>query len=217
MVDVLGRERDLEVLRDHLGALVARHEAPDAAQEGWIDESLSEDLDAARGAARVALDSERYDALVLALAAAGWPPWSSRAERHARGELRRGLRAEWERLQAAATAAEHAPAGRRDEALHEVRKVAKRLRYAAEAAEPCLGDRARDLADAMSALQDSLGLHHDEAVARAAVARLGQEWPRAAGVSRIIGELEDQQAVESAIYREGWWQVRHSTSARWLV
>ncbi len=217
LVDVLGRERDLEVLRGHLGALVARHDASAAAQEGWIDQSLSRDLIAAHDAGRTALDSDRYDALVLALTdSAAWPPWSSRAECPARHELRRGLRAEWERLETAARAAEHARGDRRDPALHEVRKVAKRLRYAAEAAQPRLGDRATVLSESMAALQDSLGQHHDEAVARAAVARLGREHGRAAAVAGILDELGEEQATESATYVEVWRRIRHTASARWL-
>ncbi|WGY04524.1 CYTH and CHAD domain-containing protein [Nocardioides sp. QY071] len=220
LVDVLGRERDLEVLRDHLGALVAQHESTDAAQEAWIDEALARDLAAARETARRALDGGRYDALVLALTdPAAWPPWSPNARRPARRELRRGLRAEWTRLEAAAKAAEHAPSARRDESLHEVRKVAKRLRYAAEAAQPRFGERASALAHAMSALQDTLGQHHDETVARTTVAGLGQQRSRADGggdVRRVLDDLRAEQSDDLTAYRDQWAQAPLAAGRRWL-
>jgi CHAD domain-containing protein len=54
----------------------------------------------------------------------------------------------------------------RDVALHEVRKCAKRLRYAAEAAAPIRPKRAAALTHAAHELQRILGDHHDGAVAR---------------------------------------------------
>lgn len=51
-------------------------------------------------------------------------------------------------------------------ALHEVRKSAKRLRYAAEAAAPIFGKRATTLARAAEEIQESLGDHHDSVVTR---------------------------------------------------
>jgi CHAD domain-containing protein len=211
----LGRERDLEVLRDHLGALVAQHESTEAAQQAWIDGALARDLAAARETARRALDGGRYDALVLALTdPAAWPPWSPHARRPARRELRRGLRAEWTRREAATKVAEHARSARRDESLHEVRKVVKRLRYAAEAAQGRLGERATDLAEAMASLQEALGRHHDDAVARVAVAGFGRE--RSPTVARIVDELGAEQSAERATYGEEWLRLRHSRHARWL-
>ena len=53
-----------------------------------------------------------------------------------------------------------------DAALHEVRKTAKRLRYAAEAAAPIFGKRATTLARAAEEIQEILGDHHDSAVTR---------------------------------------------------
>lgn len=54
-------------------------------------------------------------------------------------------------------------------ALHEVRKSAKRLRYASESAQPVLGKPARKLARRAEAIQELLGEHQDTVVARAAL------------------------------------------------
>lgn len=221
LVDVLGRERDLEVLCDHVGALVTRHQPEVAACEAWVGDSLARDLDAARGAARAGLCSDRYDALVRALTdQSAWPPWADRSNLASGRELRRGLRAEWARLQVAATAARHTRGSRRDEALHEVRKSAKRLRYAAEAVRPRFGDRAGRLAEAMAEVQDVLGRHHDEAVAREAVVRLDRESSdeaRRGGVGRILEELADEQAADAGAYARTWKQLtRDSAATRWL-
>src|SRR6185503_11730736 len=55
---------------------------------------------------------------------------------------------------------------------HEVRKMAKRARYAAESAAPVAGKPARRLGKRMEALQDVLGEHQDSVTARELVLEL---------------------------------------------
>ena len=62
------------------------------------------------------------------------------------------------------TAAARADGVDRDRLLHETRKAAKRLRYAAEAARPALGGNARRLAKRAEELQEVLGAHQDDVV-----------------------------------------------------
>jgi len=57
--------------------------------------------------------------------------------------------------------------------LHEVRKAAKRARYAAESVEGVYGAPARRFAEAMQELQDVLGEHQDSVVAQHLVEDLG--------------------------------------------
>jgi Uncharacterized conserved protein len=64
------------------------------------------------------------------------------------------------------------PPQARDRGLHEVRKSAKRARYAAETAVPVAGNPATELADRMEALQDVLGEHQDSVAARALLLEL---------------------------------------------
>jgi CHAD domain-containing protein len=106
----------------------------------------------------------------------------------------------------------------RDEALHDVRKAAKRLRYAAEAVAPRFGERAVALAEDMAELQDVLGLHHDEAVARTAVWRFAHERADDRGdgsVVRILRDLDDQKAADVGAYRRVWKRLRAGQARPW--
>ena len=57
--------------------------------------------------------------------------------------------------------------------MHECRKAAKRLRYAAEAAEPVLGSDAKRVVRAAKAAQTMLGDHQDSVVTRTVLRELG--------------------------------------------
>jgi CHAD domain-containing protein len=91
------------------------------------------------------------------------PPFTERAARPAKRELARLLDREAAR---AAERARRLPADPRPEDLHEVRKAARRLRYAAEAVtQPpveLFGDAAVGLAEAGDDIHDILGDHRDE-------------------------------------------------------
>lgn len=56
--------------------------------------------------------------------------------------------------------------------MHEARKAAKRVRYAAEAARPALGKPAKRFARRMKSVQSVLGDHQDSVVARDALRTL---------------------------------------------
>jgi len=60
----------------------------------------------------------------------------------------------------------------RDQGLHEVRKCAKRARYAAESAIPVAGKSARRLETRMESLQNVLGEHQDSVTAQALLLEL---------------------------------------------
>ncbi|XTR52430.1 CHAD domain-containing protein [Pseudarthrobacter sp. So.54] len=61
--------------------------------------------------------------------------------------------------------------------LHEVRKRAKRLRYAAEASAPVFGKRATAQARAAEEIQEILGEHHDSVVTRDLLRQAGHRQP----------------------------------------
>ncbi len=58
-------------------------------------------------------------------------------------------------------------------ALHETRKAVKDARYAAEAARPAVGKKARRISRRMKKMQGTLGDHHDAVVARDTVRDIG--------------------------------------------
>jgi CHAD domain-containing protein len=90
------------------------------------------------------------------------------------------------RLDRAALAAKKAP-GPGGPELHEVRKAAKRARYAAEVAVPSVGAPARSLARRMEDLQEVLGRHQDSLMVRDLLRDLARRAP--AGQAYTLGLL----------------------------
>jgi CHAD domain-containing protein len=166
---VLGEARDNEVLSERFRAELASIPmdlAPAPVMARVMAHFRSRQA-TAQVSVRRALDSQRYlaifDELNLLLLS---PPVADPAAQPASEVLpgaiaqayqrtRRRMRRAW-RMQ---------PGPDRDTALHEARKAAKRARYAAEAATPALGQRARRLARRMKAIQSTLGDHHDAVTA----------------------------------------------------
>jgi CHAD domain-containing protein len=101
-----------------------------------------------------------------------------------------------------------------DEALHQVRIQAKRLRYAAEAAEPVIGKVAKKLASAVADVQGVLGDMQDAVVAEA--------WLRQAGTSGsanqalVAGVLIARQRDQQAACRKAWIKPWRRASAKKL-
>ncbi|MFF0455043.1 CHAD domain-containing protein [Nocardia africana] len=155
---VLGDMRDLEVLHDHLVAEVRA--LPDELVIGEVRRRLTESFVPSRSAARAdvleALNSERYFALLDCLEASHQLPLKRKKGQALRKTRRRVDRA-FDDIGRLGT----------DRGLHEVRKAAKRTRYAAEAT------GRKKLARRMKKLQKSLGVHQDAVVARAEVRNLG--------------------------------------------
>jgi CHAD domain-containing protein len=100
------------------------------------------------------------------------PPWSS--ERAAdRTELRRRVAHAARRVDRLADRAAAATGSEREAALHELRKAAKRARYAAEMVQPLFGKPAKRSAARFEALQEVLGEQQDSVAARAVLRQLG--------------------------------------------
>ncbi len=89
------------------------------------------------------------------------PPLTERAGKPAAPVLAVVLHREARRLRRAASAAGSLPGAERTEALHAVRRVARRTRYAGEALAPVLGDPAAAVAKAAKRTQRLLGALQD--------------------------------------------------------
>ncbi|NYG08194.1 CHAD domain-containing protein [Phycicoccus badiiscoriae] len=149
----LGTFRDAEVLESRL---TASHEAP-----ARVEQALTEALEQATTNLRTALGSPRFEALSPALLAAG----ASATARPPRRELRRAVRRVWKRTRARHAAYLAAADDQlRDEALHELRKSLRRLRYACDALGTSCGKRVVAGAAQAGAVQEALGEHHDAVV-----------------------------------------------------
>ncbi|AEE46512.1 CYTH and CHAD domain-containing protein [Cellulomonas fimi] len=100
-------------------------------------------------------------------------PRGPRAGEPAQVVVPRRARRAWRRLERLAASV---PRGEgRDDAWHEVRKAARRARYASEVAQPVVGSPARRSARRARDLQDVLGDRNDTVVRRATLRRLGVE------------------------------------------
>lgn len=173
----LGEARDSEVVIERLDALVS--EQPVELRLGPVSRRVHLELGdrgrAGREAALDALGSTRYYRLLDQLDRfVETPPLNPRADRRARRELPDLLAAELRRFRTRARAVEDTTDPEaRELALHEVRKAAKRLRYAAESAAVVLGAGSTALARLAASAQEILGSHHDSVVARDTLRTLG--------------------------------------------
>jgi hypothetical protein len=105
-----------------------------------------------------------------------------------------------------------------DEALHEVRIRAKRLRYACEAVAGVIGKPAIDLARAAADLQGVLGDFHDAIVA--------EEWLRAAtetatsapalAAGQVIARERDEAARCRGVWPASWKRLDRKKLRVWL-
>lgn len=166
----VGEARDNEVMRARLLDLIGA-EPPDlllAPVARQIEEHFDAAAHGARAKGLAALKSARYFRLLDALDAfLAEPPLTETAGKEALQTVGRLVSKQRKRLKKevlALDADSDSPGS--EAALHEVRKSAKRLRYAAEAAAPILGKRATTVARAAEEIQESLGDHHDSVVTR---------------------------------------------------
>ncbi|MFG3102164.1 CHAD domain-containing protein [Streptomyces sp. NPDC048182] len=173
----LGVERDQEVLRERLGAGLAA--LPDELLLGPVAARLQV-WDAGRGGeararTRRALGSARYLRLLEALdALMTEPPLRAKASGKTGKVLGKGVLKEYDRLVERMEHALDQPPGQvRDVALHQARKEAKKVRYAAEVARPALGKPAGRLGKRAKAVQKVLGDHQDAVVAQEVLRELG--------------------------------------------
>jgi CHAD domain-containing protein len=166
----LGPARDAQVLRERLVELVEAE--PDHLVLGPVAAVIDDDLRAAERSAReatlAALVDERYFRLLDDLDELGRAPsFTAEAAEPARKVFPRLLQRDAKRLRRSVKAVRRAEAGEpHDVALHDVRKKAKRLRYAAESMAPVLGKGADELAASTKTIQRVLGQFQDTVMSR---------------------------------------------------
>ncbi|MCZ2849512.1 CYTH and CHAD domain-containing protein [Modestobacter sp. VKM Ac-2978] len=170
----LSSSRDAEVALAHLRDLVAAEPAelvlgPVAAR---LQQATTRDEQAGDARARKALNAAAYlqlrddlDALVEE------PPLTEAASRPAEEVLREVVDRAGRRLRRSVGAAQDTDEA---EALHDVRKAAKRLRYTSEAAVSVLGAPVAELVSTLKGVQEVLGDRQDTFVTRPLCAQLGR-------------------------------------------
>jgi CHAD domain-containing protein len=224
LAGVLGAARDAEVMHDRLRRLVAAEPRDLVLGEAQqrIDAVMVERHRTAHDQVLAELDGERYLRLLAALDdLVARPPFRPEAADDASQVLPRLVRRTWRRLDRAMTAAQAAPRGAaQDELLHEVRKDAKRSRYAAEAVQPLFGAPAARYAEAVAELQESLGDFQDGVVTREVLRELATGGRRAGRDAFTFGRLHALEQVKAEAAVAAWPEARAAVSRgrlrRWM-
>lgn len=216
LADQLGEVRDLEVLADRLRREAGELPDADAAIGRKIAGLLEEQVTPARARLIRALNSERYLDLVERLVVlATSPSLADEGGRPAVDLIRELVHRPWRRLRKAVKALPSVAAAE-DSELHRIRILAKRSRYAAEAAAPLAGRPAERFAKAVAALQTLLGEHQDSVVAAGFLRSVGGGTRR----SFVAGELHQLERDAQTRARDSFdqtWKAAKSGSLRdWL-
>ncbi|MGW5862177.1 CYTH and CHAD domain-containing protein [Streptomyces sp. NPDC055239] len=193
----LGVDRDQEVLTERLTARIAA--VPRTLLLGPVRGRLRIWSVSRRSGSRrrtvAVLDGKRYLMLLESVEALlADPPLLQAAAAPVGKALPKAVLKDYRRL---ASRVEHAlelpPGEKRDVAMHEARKAAKRARYAGEAATPALGKPAKRFAKQMKAVQGVLGDHQDSVVARDALRTLAIQAHSAGETAFTWGLLYGQE------------------------
>jgi CHAD domain-containing protein len=202
---LLGRVRDADVL----GRLLEEHAATLRPGQHARATSLIRELDHRRADDRTtlldAMNSTRYHDLLEQLEAAAARPRLSEADGgespKAARVADRLVRKAWKRLH---RQVERIPVDAPSDAeLHEVRKRAKRARYALEAVAPIVGKSASRTARRLESLQDVLGEHQDAVVAAAWI-EAAAERSTDVETAFVAGELAETFAASRRRTRDEW-------------
>jgi CHAD domain-containing protein len=218
LAGALGAVRDLDVLRDRLTEAAG----DDRDVLGPLFRSIDDRHAQATEALRDVLQSDRYHTLIDTVAdAVGGLALRDEAWERCRSALPPlGARA-WKRLKTSACALGPDDP---DEDFHEVRKRAKRARYAAEAVAPALGAKRAGLiqqfARRATRVQDVLGEHQDAIVAAETIRHVVAEHPDDAPFSLAAGRLlerEEEAARDArADFFKVWDRLDRKKYVRWM-
>jgi len=215
---VLAGARDTEVLRERLEKLVDAQPpelmlGPVAARIGSTLAAQARDADAEVAAA---LDSDRYFALLHALETLiTEPPLTDEASAPARAVVPRQVRRTWKRVRRLAVAVREG-----DGNLHELRKAAKRARYAGETAATVFGKPAKRYAKRMKKLQTVLGEHQDAVLAQDVLRTMGSQAHLAGENGFTFGVLHhaerDRAEAAAAAHRDAYGAAAKKSLRRWM-
>ncbi|GHG30466.1 MULTISPECIES: CYTH and CHAD domain-containing protein [Amycolatopsis] len=169
----LGRQlspfRDTEVAEERLGEQL--DDLPSELVFGplrqFLTRHFAREAEEGRTRALAALTGKRYLELVRALdRLLEEPPLTAAGRKSAKAGLRKPLRKAAKKLARAEAASRGLSGEDLGTALHDVRKKAKRARYAADAVKPVYGKKLRTWRKNVKAVQVTLGEHQDTVVGR---------------------------------------------------
>lgn len=210
---LLGGARDADVLHARLKKAAEALPEDDRPAGAKLAAELVGDQQEARAQLLAGMAESRYLTLLQTLVdAARSPRLLPEAHQPADQVARRLLGGPWRKLRRDIRALADPPP---DEALHEVRIRAKRVRYAAEAVAPVLGRKASRFARAAAELQEILGEHHDSVVMAQLLRQRGVgAQPDVAFAAGELAGLERAAADRArAEWPAAWKQLRKSGQA----
>ena len=223
----LGPARDTEVQRDRMQkAFAGLFEEDPALIRGTARTTAEAEMAAtyehAHEWAVQALRSERYAALLRRLDdLVAAPPWSDQAERTVDDVARRRVKHDYKRLVGRVDdALSIDDPAHRGEAMHDARKAAKRVRYAAEPLVPTYGKPAKRFVKAMKKVASTLGDHHDAIVADDVLRDLGDAAAAKGEHAFTFGVLQARETErareEEQRFEEAWSRASSKKLRRWL-
>jgi CHAD domain-containing protein len=221
---VLAGARDQEVVQERVEACLAGTPGEDVL--GPVAAKLSQQFARERTEAHASvlaeLDTDRYYALLNALdALVASPPLTPMDRKRARTALPPLVRRATKKLDKAVVRVDELPDGpERTEALHSVRKAAKRARYAAELVAPVMGKDATRSAKRFKAVQSLLGDHQDAVQTRRFLRAHGGRGHLAGQNGFTVGIWYQQQAEAAddvdAAFDDTWRRAARRKHRRWM-
>jgi len=220
----LGMARDVEVIRDHLLEAVAAE--PAGLRHGPVVPRIRSAMAAryreAHAHGVTQMNSRRYFDLLDSLdALVADPPLAEHAAALPVEELLRLVRRTWKRISKLHDGLEQlTDPHERDLQLHEVRKAAKRARYAGEALSATFGQPAKVFASRTAGIQSVLGEHQDTVVIRAELEALAQAAEEAGEPSFTYGRLHALEQSRGdrteTDFAAAWASATERSVLRWL-
>lgn len=212
LAGVLGAARDAQVLRARLHAMLDTQPAElvMGPVQQRIDEELLADYSSALTEVGRVLDGDRYRRLLEDIELLiSQPGFTAAADAPAAKTAGRMLRRDRRRLHQQVRDARAARnEDHRAESLHEARKDAKRLRYAAEVAQPVRTPGAAELIAGAEHVQKILGEYQDSVVSRGFLRRMGAGSARSGANGFTYGRLhaQEEERGETAHkqFRKAW-------------
>lgn len=211
----LGAVRDGDVLLMRLRDTAALLSGVDAAPLDEVIAELAADVAAERAKLLEGMREARYLTLLDDLVAASRDPvLALSAHRSAANVMPKLVSRPWRRLAQAHRALDKPPS---DDQLHQMRIMAKRVRYAAEAVAPVAGKQASALGSAAAGVQEVLGDFHDAVVAADWLrARERRDTARAFAIGALYA-IELQKAEEGRrLWPRAWKTLSQRRLRSWM-
>lgn len=215
---VVGDVRDHDVLATRLVAHIATLPEADAHAGAQLQRRLEDETDDARSVMLEAMRGARYLELLEALVdfasvlpLSEMPVLTGWSNAQLASKI---ARRPWRRLASEVDALGPDPS---DAELHQVRILAKRCRYAAEAVAPIVGPAASRFAEAVEEVQTVLGDHHDAVVAESWLRHATAAVPSCGLAAGQLVALERSLRLElRAQWRKSWRAASSKKLRHWI-